>query len=143
LNAKPSVALIVPIDTIQRWCLPVTFGTLTVLALFTAFLLIRTRTGLIYEVAKMNVLLGLPVGRVKRIGLLSIFFIMHLLISVAGGAAGTLFTFHMLYDGPSSEWPAMRLSLVVGALISVVLVLLYILTVLYTTAERKLSDAGK
>ncbi len=91
----------------------------------------------------MNVLLGLPVGRVKRIGLLSIFFIMHLLISIAGGAAGTLFTFHVLYGGPSSEWPAMRLSLVVGALISLVLVLLYILTVLYTTAEGKLGDAGK
>src|SRR5262249_20933215 len=43
LNAKPNATLIVPIETIQRWCLPVTFGTLTVLALFTGFLLIRTR----------------------------------------------------------------------------------------------------
>lgn len=143
LNAKPSVRLLVPIEVIQYWCLPVTFGTLTILSLFTALLLIRTRIGLIYEVAKMNVLLGLPVGRVKRLGFLSIFFIMHLLVSLAGGGAGLLFSYHMLYRGEGSEQRALVLSLLVGVLIAVLLVLLYIVTVLITTADRKLSDAGK
>src|SRR5262249_45071546 len=43
LNARPGVRLMVPIESIQYWCLPATFAILTVLALFTAFLLIRTR----------------------------------------------------------------------------------------------------
>lgn len=143
LNAKPGVQLSVPIEVIQYWCLPVTFGTLTILAFFTALLLIRTRVGLIYEVAKMNVLLGLPIGRVKRLGFLSIFFIMHLLVSLAGGGAGFLFSYHMLYRGEGSERHALILSLLVGVVIAVFLVLLYIFTVLITTADRKLSDAEK
>lgn len=143
LNAKPSIRLMVPIEVIQYWCLPVTFGTLTILALFTALLLIRTRIGLIYEVAKMNVLIGLPVGRVKRIGFLSIFFIMHLLVALAGGGAGQLFSYHMLYRGEGSERQTLILSLLIGVGIAVFLVLLYIVTVLFTTADRKLSDAGK
>src|SRR5262249_40316000 len=49
LNVRQDVDLLVPIQMIQRWCMPFTFATLTVLALFTAFLLIRTRIGLIYE----------------------------------------------------------------------------------------------
>src|SRR5205814_7333704 len=42
LNIRPENVrhLIVPIELVQRWCLPATFGTLTVLALFVAFLLI-------------------------------------------------------------------------------------------------------
>jgi len=143
LNAKPNVALLVPIETIQLWCLPVTFGTLTVLALFTALLLIRTRIGLIYEVAKMNVLLGLPLGRVTRIGFLSIFSIMHLLVSLAGGGSATLFIYHMLYTGLGSDRRPLLLSLAVGAVVVVLLVVLYIATVLYTTADRKLQDAAK
>src|SRR5690242_11083261 len=66
-HANPRGDLIIPIEEIQRWCLPVTFAALTVLALFMAFLMIRTRVGLIYEVAKMNALLGLPVGRVQHL----------------------------------------------------------------------------
>ena len=143
LNAKPNVTLLVPIETIQLWCLPVTFGTLTVLALFTALLLIRTRIGLIYEVAKMNVLLGLPLGRVTRIGFLSIFSVMHFLVSLAGGGSATLFMYHMLYRGSGSGvWPLL-ISLGVGALVALLLVVLYIVTVLYTTADRKLQDAAK
>jgi hypothetical protein len=63
-HAKPEGPLIIPITEIQRWCMPIAFAVLAVLALFIAFLLIRTRVGLIYEVAKMNALLGLPLGRV-------------------------------------------------------------------------------
>src|SRR5204862_3857394 len=126
LNAKPAVALFVPIETIQLWCLPVTFATLTVLALLTAFLLIRTRVGLIYEVAKMNVLLGLPVGRVKRVGVLSIFFIMHLMISLFGGASGAFFVYHLLrFRDPDGPEPAAA-SLIAGGSIMVLLIPLYV-----------------
>jgi uncharacterized membrane protein YhaH (DUF805 family) len=113
------------------------------LALFTAFLLIRTRIGLIYEVAKMNVLLGMPVGRVKRLGFLSIFFIMHLMISLAGGGSGFLFTYFMLSRSHFDNPFALAVSILVGVTISALLVLLYIFTVLYTTADRRLSDAQK
>src|SRR3954464_15526497 len=65
-HANPRGDLIIPMDKIQRWCLPVTFGVLTLLSFFIDFLLVRTRVGLIYEVAKMNALLGLPMGRVSR-----------------------------------------------------------------------------
>lgn len=133
--------LIVPIETVQRWCLPATFAALTVLALFAGFLLIRTRIGLIYEVAKMNLLLHLPLGRVKRVNPLSIFFIMHLLISVAGGCSGTLFVLYVLVArGWPSSWGTLGWSAVVGVVITVVLVLLYIITVRYTTADEKLQD---
>src|SRR5437868_5828668 len=113
LNIRPENVrhLIVPIELVQRWCLPATFGTLTVLALFVAFLLIRTRIGLIYEVAKMNILLGLPVGRVQRINLLSIFFLLHLLISLAGGVSGMLLTYHLLHAADPQGSPLLPSSL--------------------------------
>src|SRR5262249_35771907 len=81
-NANPQGDLIIPIEKIQRWCFPLAFAALTVLAVLIAFMMIRTRVGLIYEVAKMNALLGLPVGRVQRIAPLSIFFIMQAIISL-------------------------------------------------------------
>jgi hypothetical protein len=138
LNAHHNDHLIVPIETVQRACLPATFATLGVLALFAGFLLIRTRIGLIYEVAKMNALLGLPVGRVKRVNLLSIFFIMHALISLAGGCSGALFAYHVMLAG---GWTGDRLWLYctgIGVAISALLVLLYVGTVLYTTSDKKL-----
>jgi hypothetical protein len=141
LNARPDQLghLIVPITAVQRWCQPVTFGTLAVLAFFVAFLLIRTRIGLLYEVAKMNLLLGLPVGRVRRISPLSIFFIMHTLISVAGGAAGGLFAFWLLYDpNAASHAREGTTAALIGLGITLALLLLYVGTVLYTTSEKKL-----
>jgi hypothetical protein len=143
LNAKPANHLMVPIESIQRWCLPVTAGTLSVLALFTGFLLIRTRIGLIYEVAKMNVLLGLPIGRVQRVNPLSIFFIMHLMVSLGGGGCLTLFSYHMfrLFD-PNGIWQ-MALSGLIGAALAAVLVALYVGMVLQTTAERKLNEKAR
>ena len=143
LNAKPAGHLLVPIEQIQRWCLPVTFGTLSVLALLTGFLLIRTRIGLIYEVAKMNVLLGLPVGRVQRVNPLSIFFIMHLIVCLAGGCCCALFVFHLfrLFDSPGTG--QMAWSVLFGAVFSLVLVALYMVTVLQTTADRKLHQKAR
>lgn len=143
MNARPSEGfgyahLIVPLTTIQRWCLPATFGTLAVLAAFAGLLLTRTRIGLIYEVAKMNVLLGLPVGRVQRVNLLSIFFIMHALISLAGGCSAALFAGFILKWEGYSRAANLVLSGLVGLVIVMVLVFLYIGTVLHTTADDKL-----
>src|SRR5690242_5608082 len=50
-HANPQGDHIVPVEQVRKWCLPLTFATLTVLAVLVAFLLIRTRAGLIYEVA--------------------------------------------------------------------------------------------
>ncbi|WZO96451.1 hypothetical protein EP7_003444 [Isosphaeraceae bacterium EP7] len=90
LNVKADVVPIVPLKTIQFWCLPLTLGTLAVIGAFMALILIRTRIGLIYEAAKMNALLGLPNVRVKRVNPLSIFFLMHALVVVLGGASAGL-----------------------------------------------------
>jgi hypothetical protein len=141
LNARPGARLLVPIEVIQRWCLPATFATLTVLALFVGFMLIRTRIGLIYEVAKMNVLLGLPIGRVRRVSPLSLFFLMHLLVSVAGGCSAFLFLSHVLYDPEApSHLGTVLASVLGGAGLTLLLILLYVGTVLHTTADRKLRD---
>ena len=139
LNAKPNGQLLVPIEVIQRWCLPATFATLAGLALFVGFMLVRTRIGLIYEVAKMNLLLGLPIGRVSRISPLSLFFLMHLLVSVAGGCSGGLFVAHVLYDPQADSHAGTVVAAVAsGAAITAALVLFYVGTVLYTTNDGKL-----
>src|SRR3954451_3108171 len=49
LNADVAADLIIPLDKVKKWCLPFTFGSMTVLAVFVAMLLVRTRVGLIYE----------------------------------------------------------------------------------------------
>jgi hypothetical protein len=97
LNVKPEVAPIIPLRVVQYWCLPVTFATLGVLAIFISFLLIRARIGLIYEVAKLNALLGLHTKRVERVNPLSIFYIMHLLVVVLGAASAGLATAMIVY----------------------------------------------
>jgi hypothetical protein len=142
LNANPKGALLVPVEEVQRYCLPVTFAVLTVLALFVGLLLVRTRVGLIYEVAKMNVLLGLPVGRVQRISPLSLFFLMHLMVSLAGGLTGCLFVYQVLRPG-LGHGPAALYAGLAGAAIALLLVALYIGMVLSTTAERKLQDGSR
>lgn len=149
LNAQESQneMLMVPLGAIKRWCIPATAGLLAVLAIFVGLLLIRTRIGLIYEVAKMNVLLGLPIGRVKRIGVLSIFFIMHALISLAGGCSAAVLAYHWLLNperrAPSLDPPILIWSILIGVIVSGTLLTLYVVTVLYTTADKKLQDASK
>lgn len=133
LNAHDEPHYIIPLATVKRWCMPFTFGVMTVLALFVAFLLIRTRVGLIYEVAKMNVLLGLPVGRVRRLSPLSIFFIMQVMVSLAGGCSAGLLAAHLLRLA-EVEHPAI-LSTLIGAVVCVGLVALYIVTVERTTSD--------
>jgi hypothetical protein len=141
LNIKPENLphLIVPIRLVQRWCLPGTFAALTVLALFVALLLVRTRIGLIYEVAKMNVLLRLPAGRVQRINPLSIFFILQTFISLAGGVSGALLAFHgFAVAGWPTDAATVAWSAVIGLAITLALLVVYVATVLHTTADKKL-----
>jgi hypothetical protein len=136
LNVKEDVQLIVPIKELKTWCMPVTFGVMTIFALFTSLLLIRTRIGLIYEVAKMNALLGLPIGRVQRVNPLSLFFIMHLMICLAGGGSGLLFAYHMFVLAGADL--AMLWSALIGTVVALSLLACYIGTVLYTTSDAKL-----
>lgn len=143
LNVAPRDYFIVPIESVQRWCLPVTFGIMSLLALFAGFLLIRTRIGLIYEVAKMNALLGLPVGRVSRVNPFSIFFIMHFMISLAGGASGGFFVLHMLLLAAVRMSIAAWTATLVGVLISALLTGLYVVMVLHTTSDTKLDDGAR
>jgi hypothetical protein len=142
-HANPQGDLIVPLEKIQRWCLPITFGILTVLAALIAVLLIRSRVGLIYEVAKMNALLGLPVGRVQRNSPLSIFFILQTIVSLGGGVTGALFSVFMLHladpETQRSLWPALG----VGTLITVALMALYVFTVNVVTSDERLQKIGK
>jgi hypothetical protein len=143
INADPHRELIIPLALIQRWCMPITFAVLTVLALLVAFLLIRTRVGLIYEVAKMNAMLGLPVSRVQRIAPLSIFFIMQTIISLAGGACCALFSLHMMYlREPVSEHVAVWATLI-GLGVAIGLLVLYVVTVNHTTSDKRLQQVGK
>ncbi len=137
-HADPRGDLIIPAQEIKRWCLPITFATLTVLAVFVALLLIRTRAGLIYEVAKMNALLGLPLGRVSRISPLSIFFLMQSFISLAGGGSAALFGVFMIRLA-NPEAQVLVPALLIGLGVTALLLLLYIATVGYITSEARLA----
>jgi hypothetical protein len=138
LNVRADVVPILPLATIQYWCLPVTFATLGGIGLFVSLILIRSRIGLIYEVAKLNVLLGLPTGRVTRVNPLSIFYLMHLLVVLLGGASAG-FTAGMLAHGRGwTNQEAVALGLGVAVAYILVLEATYFLTILRATSEAKL-----
>src|SRR5262249_42526562 len=140
-HATPHADWIIPIEKVQRWSLPITFGVLTLLAFFTSFLLTRTRVGLIYEVAKMNALLGLPLGRVVRNSPLSIHFILQALISLLGGACAALFSVYMLTLAGASLvglWTTL-----IGIVIAGLLLYLYVATVNRTTSDERLQALTK
>lgn len=162
LNVKAEVAPIVPLRTIQYWCLPVTFLTLAGLAVFISFLLIRARIGLIYEVAKLNALQGLHSKRVERVNPLSIFYIMHLLVVVLGGAsaglAGAMLAYGWLAEAAVAAAPGspealnpgeggaeVAVPLGVGVFVTLGYIAgllgLYYLTVLRNTTDAKLDAA--
>lgn len=138
LNAPANNSMMVPLELIKRWCLPATFAVLTVLAVLMAFLLIRTRVGMIYEVAKMNALLGLPLGRVSHVNPLSIFFILKAIISLAGGFSAAMFTVFMIYRTAESPAFAGWWGGFVGLIVAVGLVALYAITVTVTTSDERL-----
>lgn len=133
MNAPESARSIVPLGSIQYWCLPSTFATLGVIGVFMSLILIRTRIGLIYEVAKMNALLGLPADRVKRVNPLSIFFLMHSLVATLGAAATGLAA-GMLAHG-------VAIGVVSGLVYLIAFEAMYYLTVLRATTTTKLEAA--
>ena len=139
LNVKADVVPIIPLASIQFWCLPVTFGTLAVIGLFVSLILIRSRIGLIYEVSKLNILLGLPNTRVERVNPLSIFYLMHLLVAILGGASCG-FTLGMVASGiyGASRPTAAFLGVVVALLYTGLLKAVYYVTILKATTETKL-----
>jgi hypothetical protein len=135
---RDDIDLIVPLRQIRRWCMPVTFGIMTVLSLLVAFLLIRTRVGLIYEAAKMNVLLGLPLGRVQRNSPLSIFFILQTIISLGGGTSAALFSLWMIHLANPQTTHAPWIAIGIGAVVTAALMALYVWTVNITTSDERL-----
>ncbi len=154
LNVKQEVTPIIPLAAIQYWCLPVTFSTLAVLAIFISVLLIRARIGLIYEVTKMNTMLGLHSKRVERVNPLSIFYVMHLLVVVLGGASFGFFAAMVAYDwlddgvlgvkvDPTTSIERVDALLGVGLAAALVFILglqsLYYWTVLRNTTDAKLA----
>jgi hypothetical protein len=139
----PSANFIIPLERIQGWCLPFTFAVLTVLAVFVGLLLVRTRVGLLYEVAKMNALLGLPVGRVSRISPLSIFFLLQALVSLGGGCSAGLFSAYVLALGGVQEGHLFLPAALIGIVVGLLLMLLYVFTVVTITSDKKLQRLGK
>jgi hypothetical protein len=141
LNARADVVPIVPLRSIQYWCLPVTFGTLAVIGVFNSLLLIRARIGLIYEVTKMNVLLGLPTKRVDRVNPLSIFYLMHLLVVVLGGASAGLTAGMLAHASGRTTTASLAIGLSVGLTYLALLQALYYFTILRATTDAKLQKA--
>jgi len=140
LNVRADVTPILPLKAIQYWCLPVTFATLAGIGLFVSLILIRSRIGLIYEVAKLNALLGLPTGRVTRVNPLSIFYLMHLLVVLLGGASAG-FTAGMLAHGKGwSDEESVAIGLVVALAYIVALEAAYFVTILRATSEARLAE---
>jgi hypothetical protein len=141
INRDRAPRLMVPLEEIHQWCIPLTAAVLTGLALLVALLLVRIRVGLIYEVAKMNVLLGLPVGRVRRLNPLSVFFIMYLLIALAGGAMTGTCAYHLLRYAELNEL-ALGLAAAAGVLATLGLLTFYIVAVRVLTSDPRLLDGS-
>ncbi len=141
LNARADVVPIIPLRSIQYWCLPVTFGTLGVIGVFNSLLLIRARIGLIYEATKMNALVGLPNKRVERVNPLSIFYLMHLLVVVLGGASAGLTSGMLAHASGRLTSAAVATGVTVGVSYIALLQALYYLTILRATSETRLKTA--
>jgi len=143
LKTDPPFDPIISMQSIRYWCLPATFGTLAVLGVFTSLLLIRTRIGLIYEVTKMNVLLGLPSQRVERVNPLSIFYLMHLMVATLGGAsAGSTLGMIVRPLADSAEVPVI-LGVIAGLIYAASFQAVYYVTILKATSDTKLASARK
>jgi hypothetical protein len=139
LNARADVVPIIPLRSIQYWCLPATFGTLAVIGVFNSLILIRARIGLIYEATKMNVLLGLPTKRVDRVNPLSIFYLMHLLVVLLGGASAGVMAGMLAHSFGKTTTTALTAGLIVGLSYLALLQSLYYLTILRATSAAKLT----
>jgi hypothetical protein len=84
---------------------------------------------------------------VKRIGVLSIFFIMHALVGLAGGCSAAALAYFLLINperrSPTLDLRVLTWSILIGVVFVVALMTLYVVTVLQTTADKKLQDASK
>ena len=141
LNAPSRVEPIIPLKAIQYWCLPVTFGVLTILAMLVSLLLIRTRIGLIYEVTKMNTLLGLPSQRVERVNPLSIFYLMHLMVLFFGGASAGLTAGMLAFHRGAGDGVSIGTGIGFSIAFFVAFQAAYYITILRATSEPKLDKA--
>ncbi len=139
LNAPEQVRPIIPLEAIQYWCLPITCGTLAVIGVFMSLILIRTRIGLIYEVAKMNALTGVGSERVKRVNPLSIFFLMHTLVVLLGAASAGLLAGMLAYR---SGWVHLPAGFAVGIVYLALFQASYYWTILKATSETKLATVA-
>jgi len=83
----------------------------------------------------MNALLGLPTTRVKRVNPLSIFFLMHLMVSVLGAASAGALAAMLAHRGGGAE---MAWGLIVGLSDFALLQVAYFVTILRATADTKL-----
>jgi len=141
LNAPATVETIIPLAAIKYWCLPVTFGVLALLSILASLILIRTRIGLIYEVAKMNTLMGIPYGRVKRVNPFSIFFLMHFLVASLGGISSGMAAGMLLSLAVAPPWPLV-LGLAIGLAVLVFFQALYVVLILRRTSDERLSSVS-
>jgi hypothetical protein len=140
LNAPERVRPIIPLAGIQYWCLPVTFGTLALIGVFISLILIRARIGLIYEVAKMNALLGLPSTRVRKVNPLSIFFLMHTLVVTLGSASAGFSGAMLAYRATAKSSTSVVIGVVIGLIYMVIFQLSYYMTILHATSDSKLEN---
>jgi hypothetical protein len=160
MRAEPVAGLLVPLQYIKIWCLPITSAVCLILAVLVALWLMRIREGLIYEVAKMNLLVGVPSARVTRAHPFSISSLVQLLISLAGGLSAAVLALHLLYprlggaaegaDADSAHRPGPLLwSVLIGVGVAVLLQGMYIIRIYLVMwsfrKDRKLqrSQAGK
>jgi hypothetical protein len=141
LNAPEAVRPYIPLALLQYYCFPVTFTVLGVMGAFISLILIRTRIGLIYEVAKLNALAGVATTRVRRVNPLSIFFLMHLMVVLLGGASAGFAAGMVVSHGPARSLGAVA----AGTLVALGYVALfqssYYLMILRATTETKLAQA--
>ena len=129
MNAQPTVDPIVPMSLLVRWSLPVTFASLGIIGVFMCLILIRTREGLIYEVAKMNVILGIPSPRVTRVSPLSIFYLMHLLVALLGGGCAGAAVGLVLVDRGLAGIGSLAVAVVVAMIYTAAFLALYVVRV--------------
>ncbi|MBI1831253.1 MAG: hypothetical protein HYR84_07385 [Planctomycetes bacterium] len=94
---------------------------------------------LIIPIAEIQRWCLLPIGRVQRVSVLSIHFILQALISCAGGTSAAIFSAFMIRLGNSD---AVGMSVGVGGAIGVIvaaaLIALDIATISYTTSDERL-----
>ena len=138
MNAPSKVEPIIPLAAIQYWCLPVTFGVLALIGVFTSLILIRTRIGLIYEATKMNALIGVPSTRVRKVNPLSIFFLMHTLVVTLGGASAGFSLGMLTYRWVARPSPSVVAGILVGLVYMAIFQTSYYLTILHATSDTKL-----